>query len=66
MAWLDALNSNLTQTRDSTREGVTAVTDDLSAKIERLTQANQALQRQLEAAELLVVQLQRENTQLRH
>lgn len=65
MAWLDALNSNLLQTRDSTRERVTAVADNLAAEVERLTQANQMLQRQLEVAELLVAQLRQENAQLK-
>jgi hypothetical protein len=65
MAWLDTLNANLTQTRDSTRERVTAVADDWAAEIERLTQANQALQQQLEAAEPLVAQLRQENAQLK-
>ncbi|HEY8907575.1 MAG TPA: hypothetical protein VIM63_16235, partial [Rhodoferax sp.] len=65
MGWLDALNTQLMQTRDSTRERVTAVADDLAAELERLTQANQALQRQLEAAELLVAQLRQENASLR-
>jgi hypothetical protein len=61
MAWLDELNAKLTQTRDSTRERVTAVADDLAAEVERLTLANQQLQQKLEAAELLVAQLQQEN-----
>ncbi|MDD2924768.1 hypothetical protein [Rhodoferax sp.] len=65
MAWLDVLNAKLMQTRDSTRERVTAVADDLAAEVERLTLANQALQRQLDAAELLVAQLQQENAQLK-
>jgi len=66
MAWLDALNAKLTQTRDSTRERVTAVADDLAAEVERLTQANQELLQKLEAAELLVAQLRQENAQLKH
>jgi hypothetical protein len=61
MAWLDGLNAKLTQTRDSTRERVTAVADDLAAEVERLTLANQQLQQKLEAAELLVAQLRQEN-----
>lgn len=65
MAWLDGLNAKLTQTRDSTRERVTAVADDLAAEVERLTQANQALQQKLDAAELLVAQLRQENAQLK-
>ena len=65
MAWLDALNANLAQTRDSTRERVTAVADDLAAEVERLAHANQALQQKLEAAELLVAQLRQENALLK-
>jgi len=65
MAWLDVLNAKLMQTRDNTRERVTALADDLAAEVERLTLANQALQRQLDAAELLVAQLQQENAQLK-
>jgi hypothetical protein len=65
MAWLDALNAKLMQTRDSTRERVTAVADDLAAELERLTLANQELQQKLEAAELLVEQLRQENASLR-
>jgi hypothetical protein len=66
MAWLDALNSKLTQTRDRTRKRVTAAADDLAAEVKRLTLANQALQQRLEAAELLVAQLRQENAQLLH
>jgi hypothetical protein len=65
MAWLDALNANLAQTRDSTRERVTAVADDLTAEVERLAHANQGLQQKLEAAELLVAQLRQENALLK-
>lgn len=61
MVWLDALNAKLMQTRDSTRERVTAVADDLAAEVERLTLANQQLMQKLEAAELLVAQLRQEN-----
>lgn len=63
MVWLDALNAKLMQTRDSTRERVTAVADDLAAEVERLTLANQQLMQKLEAAELLVAQLRQENAQ---
>jgi predicted component of type VI protein secretion system len=57
MAWLDALNAKLMQTRDSTRERVTALADDLTAEVERLTLANQALQQRLEAAEAIIQSL---------
>ncbi|BCO25506.1 hypothetical protein MIZ03_0367 [Rhodoferax lithotrophicus] len=63
MVWLDALNAKLMQTRDGTRERVTAVADDLAAEVERLTLANQQLMQKLEAAELLVAQLRQENAQ---
>ena len=58
MAWLDALNSNLMQTRDSTRERVTARADELAAEVERLTLTNQVLQQRLEAAERTIKSLQ--------
>lgn len=64
MAWLDALNVNLTQTRESTRERVTAVADDLVAKVVCLTLLNQELQRQLSAAEMLVIQLRQDKMEL--
>lgn len=38
MAWLDTLAERLAQTRDSTRERVTAVADDLSSQVQALTQ----------------------------
>ena len=63
MAWLDGLNSTLAQTRDSTRERVTAVADDLAAEVERLTLVNQDLQQRLSAAELLIAQLRQDNAQ---
>ena len=65
MAWLDALNTNLTQTRAGTRDRVTAVADTLSADLANLTQAKQALEAQLEAAQALIKQLQRENALLK-
>lgn len=65
MAWLDALNTNLTQTRAGTRDRVTAVADTLSADLTNLTQAKQALEAQLEAAQALIKQLQRENALLK-
>lgn len=65
MRWLDALNSTLTQTRESTRARVTAVADDLAAEVERLTLANQDLQMRLHACEQLIVQLRQENAGLK-
>ncbi len=38
MAWLDVLAAQLTQTRDSTRERVTTVADDLTMQVKALTQ----------------------------
>jgi CII-binding regulator of phage lambda lysogenization HflD len=57
MNWLDALNSKLTQTRESTRARVTAVADSLTAEVERLTLANTILQSRLEESEHMVNQL---------
>lgn len=65
MSWLDELNSQLTQTRDSTRERVTAVADNLASEVERLTQANQALQARLDEAGQRVAQLLQDNAALR-
>jgi len=64
--WLEALNSRLTQTRDGVRERVTAVADDLAAKVQRLTVANQELQARLATSEQLIIRLQEENTRLKN
>lgn len=66
MSWLDALSSQLTQTRDSTRERVTAVADHLAAELERLTHANHAVEQRLADAEQLIEQLRQENECLRN
>ena len=66
MNWLEALNSRLTQTRDGVRERVTAVADDLAAKVQRLTLANQELQARLATSEQLIIRLQEENTRLKN
>ena len=65
MAWLDALNAELTQTRTGTRDRVTAVADTLSADLAHLTQVKQELEVRLEAAQALIKQLQRENVLLK-
>jgi hypothetical protein len=65
MAWLDALNAHLTQTRAGTRDRVTAVADTLQADVAHLTQTNQDLLVRLAAAHELIEQLQKENTALR-
>ena len=65
MAWLDALNANLTQTRASARDRVTAVADTLSADLSLLTQAKQELETRLEAADAHIKQLQQENALLK-
>jgi aspartyl-tRNA synthetase len=49
MAWLDTLAAQLSQTRDGTRERVTAVADDLDAQVQELTQLLQASQAELAA-----------------
>jgi chromosome segregation ATPase len=49
MAWLDALAARLTQTRDSTRERVTAVADDLSVQVQTLTRLLQEAHAELAA-----------------
>ena len=65
MAWLDALNAELTQTRAGTRERVTAVADTLSADLVHLTVAKQALEARLEAADVLIQHLRQENALLK-
>lgn len=64
MNWLDALNSKLTQTRESTRARVTAVADSLTAEVERLTLANTSLQSRLEKSEQMIGQLLQKIAQL--
>ena len=65
MGWLDELALKLTQTRDSTRERVTEVTENLAAQVERLTQACQLAHEQLTKAEQRIEQLQQINAALR-
>jgi hypothetical protein len=60
MAWLDQLANSLSQTRDGTRERVTAVADHLSMDVQRLTLALQAAQERLGQAEQRIIQLQEE------
>lgn len=50
MTWLDNLNATLMQTRDGTRERVTAVADHLSTELEQLRQALHQTQALLQAA----------------
>jgi hypothetical protein len=66
IAWLDELNARLTHTRDSTRERVTAVADDLATEVERLTLVNKDLQMRLRTAEMLIEQLRQKNAHLKH
>lgn len=63
--WLDALNANLTQTRDSTRERVTALADKLSDDVERWFKACHQAEERLAKAEQQIGQLQTENAMLR-
>jgi cob(I)alamin adenosyltransferase len=65
MAWLDALNATLMQTRADTRDRVTAVADTLSADLAHLSQAKQALEARLQAADAHIKQLQQENALLK-
>ena len=62
--WLDALNANLTQTRDSTRERVTARAEALSDELEHWVKACQAAEQGLAKAEQLIEKLQAENALL--
>lgn len=65
IAWLDELSARLAQTRDGSRERITAVADNLTAEVNRLTQAYQETQARLAEAEERIAQLQKENTLLR-
>ena len=58
MAWLDTLAVRLTQTRDGTRERVTAVADDLTSQVQALTQL-------LQLSQTEVTQLREENAALK-
>jgi hypothetical protein len=58
LQWLDGLATQLTQTRDATRERVTSVADQLEAEVK-------ALRAELAAARQQVAQLQQENESLR-
>lgn len=63
--WLDGLNSQLTKTREGTRERVTAVTENLSVELKRLTLELEQVQARLVSAEKLIDQLHHENAALR-
>ncbi|MDO8699297.1 MAG: hypothetical protein Q7J75_02555 [Rhodoferax sp.] len=65
VAWLEVLSARLAQTRDGTRERVTAVADTLAMEVERLTQAYEVAQQQLAQAQERIMQLQEENALLR-
>lgn len=65
LRWLEELNATLAQTRDGTRERVTAVADHLSAEVTRLTNALQAALLQLGIAEQSLAALRLENAELR-
>ena len=58
MTWLDTLAVRLTQTRDGTRERVTAVADDLTSQVQALTQ-------RLQLSQTEVTQLREENAALK-
>ena len=64
MRWLDALAAQLSHTRDSTRERVTAVADDLASEVARLTLAHQEALARLAQAEQRIAQLQQDNARL--
>lgn len=66
IAWLDQLATRLSQTRDGTRERVTAVADDLTAQVQHLTLACKTAQTQLAQAEERIRELQAELAQIKH
>jgi len=65
MRWLDELGAQLMQTREGTRERVTAVADNLTAEVSRLTDAYEEAKTRLVQAEQRIEQLQEENAALR-
>lgn len=58
IAWLERLSAQLTNTRDATRERVTAVADDLAQELD-------ALKTQLAQAQARIAALSEENARLR-
>jgi chromosome segregation ATPase len=66
MAWLDQLATQLSHTRDGTRERVTEVTDHLTAQVQHLTLACQTAQAQLAQAEERIRQLQAALALIKH
>lgn len=64
MNWLDGLSTRLLQTRDATRERVTAVADDLAQQLAQLAQTNQILQDQLRVAQARIEVLLQDQTRL--
>lgn len=58
IAWLDQLSAKLADTRDATRERVTAVADNLASEVQRLQEA-------LAQAEQSIERLTAENERLR-
>lgn len=64
--WLEVLGSRLTRSRESVRERVTAVADDLAVEVQRLTLENEALRTRLAVSEQLIAQLRQENTRLKN
>lgn len=65
LAWLETLSASLAQTRDGTRERVTAVAEFLSEEVERLNGELQTALLQWGIAELGLEALQQENAELR-
>lgn len=65
LAWLESVTAGLADTRDATREKVTAVADLLHADVERLTAELQAALLQLGLAEQRIEVLEMENAELR-
>jgi hypothetical protein len=65
LAWLDTVSATVTQTRDATREKVTAVADSLAADVAHLQAELQATLLQLGLAEQRLAALEFENAELR-
>jgi hypothetical protein len=65
VAWLDGVNARLVQTRQGTRERVTAAADTLADELERLTTALGETRHALAQAQERIAQLERDNAVLR-
>lgn len=64
IGWLEEVNSRLMTTREGTRERVTAVAENLSAELEKLSKVCRVAEARLAEAERLIAELRQENAAL--